>query len=113
MLRSLGKLRHVVNIVQPSTTADSRGQRTGSDTAILSDVPCEIKPLGGREAEVAHQLYAGANAKIRLYSDPSITLTTKMMVVEQGTNRRFGIGYIKDELRIGSEVELLCTEIIG
>ena len=106
-------MRHIVNIVQPSTAVDARGQRTGSDTAILSDIPCEIKPLGGRELEVAHQLYPSATAKINLYSDPSITLKTSMVVVEQGTNKRFGIGYIKDQLRNGFEVELLCSEAIG
>lgn len=112
MLRGLNALRHIVKIVSPSLSLDSRGQRTGSDTDILDNVPAAIKPLSGRELEKAHQLYPNASASIEFYSDPSIAITTTMAIVEKHTSKRFEIGYVQDVLRNGERLTCLVSEVL-
>lgn len=68
--------RHAVTILRPSTTVDSRGQLSGSATTVVSDVPCSIEQLSGRELELARQRMANATLRVRMFSDPAWRLTT-------------------------------------
>jgi hypothetical protein len=104
--------RHVLNLVQKSTSQDTRGQPTGSDTVIVANVFCSIDSITGRQSEIAHQLYPSATKTIRCTLDSGTTVNTNMAWVEVATGKRFEIGYVHDELRYGMEIETLCSEVL-
>ena len=101
-------MRHTVTIKLPSTTLDSRGQITGSDTTVASSVWCSIEPLRGTELETARKVYADATLRVRLYADSAYTLTTKHYLVFG--SRNLNIGYIANFQEIGLGLELICGE---
>lgn len=105
--------RHLCNIVRPSTTRDSRGQTTGSSTVVAVDVPFGLRPLQGRERELARKEYASATVAVTMHLDPRWALTPKDSFVRVGgskSGQALNIGYIKDNETDGVETEIICGE---
>lgn len=105
-----GSLRHYVTIRRPSAEYGSRGQvQAGQDESLLSDVPCEIEQLSGRQLEFARQQFATATHRVRMYRDPANPLSAKdYLVLADG--RRLHIGAVDDVNLTGLEYVLLCGE---
>lgn len=101
-----------MNLVQKSTSQDSRGQPTGSDTVVCANVFCSIQSLTGRQSEIANQLYPSASKTISCILDSSIAINDKMTWVEVATSKRFEIGYVRDDERHGTMIETLCSEVL-
>ncbi len=99
--------RHRVDIYLPSTSVDSRGQRTGADDLKLEAVPAEITTLTGRQLEVARQVVSNATHQVKMRW-PGFTLNTKHYL--QFGTRKLQIGHIDDSEHIGRELTLLVGE---
>lgn len=111
MINGWKGLRHFIDIKTPASGVDNRGQRTGSDVDYLTNIPCEIRNLSGRDAEIARQLFPTATVSIRMMADSSYSINANHVVIEQANSRRLAIGYVNDKHRNGVEIELLCSEI--
>ena len=105
-----GSLRHQVDIYRPSASIGSRGQRTGSPTLLLAEVPCSIETLSGLEMIRAQKQFADATHRVHLHADPDTPLTPRDYLLF-GT-RTLNIGAIEDVDQIGVECVLLCKEDI-
>jgi len=105
--------RHVCDIKRPSETRDSRGQVTGTDTTIAVDVPFSLKPLTGRERELARQEFADASSLVNIHLDPAWGVTPADYLVRRGgvlSGRSLAIKYIRDDETSGLNTEMLCGE---
>lgn len=100
--------QHYVTIKRPSTTLGTKGQRSGSDSTLLENVPCSIETLSGRELELARQTVADATHRVIMWADPSNPLLTSDYLV-LGT-RTLRIGHFDDVDQQGLEYMLLCVE---
>lgn len=108
MLRT-GRLRHRVDVKLPTTSLGSRGQRSGSDTLVVSDVPCEIVTLSGRELELARQTYPRASLLVTMWR-PGLDITSQHYL--QFGSRRLEIGAVVDEDQLGLKYLLTCGEAV-
>ncbi len=99
--------RHRVNVFLPSTSVDSRGQRTGADAIKASNIHAEITTLSGRQLEQARQVVSDATHRVKM-RHPGVTLTTKHYL-KFGT-RTLHIGYIDDDGQQSREYTLICGE---
>lgn len=107
--------RHFGDIARPPTTLDSRGQLDTSvaDTVVAVEVPFSLKPLRGRELEIARQTFAEATVRVTMHVDPDWALTVKDKIVRRSgpnTGRELKVGYIFDEEMVGQETAMLCGE---
>ncbi|HUQ68745.1 MAG TPA: head-tail adaptor protein [Planctomycetaceae bacterium] len=109
MIRA-GTLRHVVNVMKPAENSNTRGQPTGEDEVYIKDVPCSIEPLGGRESEIARQVFESATAKVKFYGDPNRPISRSHYL--QFGSRRLEIGDVKDVEQNGIVIELLVGEVV-
>ena len=99
-------LRHVCTLqTYTSTGTDGRGQPTGSwgDTA---EVRCRIKPLGGRNAEYANQLYAAATHEILMRYRSDVTRTNRLVL----GSRIFTIGSVQSVDELDRWLRLMVKE---
>lgn len=104
-------MRHFIDVYTPPTDFDSRGQKDGSYTRIMQNVPAKIAYLSGREVETAHQLFPNATVKIEFYADASFTLNTSQKIIDTGTSKEFQIGHITDKQLNGLHITALCQEV--
>lgn len=100
--------RHQADLKLPSTSVDSLGQRTGADSTILADVPCEIVQLTGLELIRARKIYPEATHSVKLWGDPDIQITSRHYML-WGT-RKLYVGGVVDLENNGIKLELLCKE---
>ena len=100
--------RHQVDIYEPATTLDNRGQVTGSDTRVMRDVPASITQVSGLELIRARKLMADATHTVEINADPAITITPRHYLLF-GT-RQLNIGATVDEENTGVELTLICQE---
>jgi SPP1 family predicted phage head-tail adaptor len=105
---SPGQMRHQVSIYLPSTSVDAYGRRTGSDTAVLADVPASVEQLTALELIRARQVYAEATHRVRCTLYPDHGITSKHYL-KFGT-RKLNVGAVVDAENVGVEIELLCKE---
>lgn len=103
-----GTLRHQVAIYRPTTTLGSRGQRSGADTLLLSNVPCSIETLSGLELIRARKQFAESTHRVRMFADPDTPLTPRDYLIFG--SRTLNIGAIDSVDNIGVEYILLCKE---
>lgn len=106
----VGRKRHIVSILLPSTELDGRGQITGDPTTVLEDVPCSIEQLAGLELIRAQKIFAEATHRVRMFGDPDHPLSSQHYLLF-GT-RQLNIGAVIDADNIGVEIELLCKEAL-
>lgn len=105
MIKS-GEYRHYATIETPTQTGTGlRGQPIIAWTAFACDVPIAIKPLAGKEAEIARQLVATATHRIKLRHYAGLSETMRINFA----GKYFNIGWVKDDF-IRHETELVCTE---
>lgn len=106
--------RHYCDITRPSTTLGSRGQLSGADTNVATNVPFSLKPLRGRELEIARQQFAEASVIVTVHLNRDWALTVKDKIVRKTgphLDRALNIGYIRDnEHDTERDVELVCGE---
>lgn len=111
-------MRHYVDILDPTSSTGSRGEAIPGTRVLMSEVPCSITPLSGREGEIARQIVAQATHTVELRG-PIAGLSTKSSLREIGNMRQAAtgpvarimhIGNIDDPLRTGHELTLLVTE---
>jgi|TARA_R100000093_G_scaffold65218_1_gene36193 head-tail adaptor len=105
--------RHIGDIMRPSTTLDSRGQLTGSDTTVATGVYFSLKPLNGREREIARQEFADASVLVTMHIDLDWSLTTKDKILRRSgphSGRALNIGFIRDDETFGLDTEIVCGE---
>ena len=103
--------RHICDIVRPNTALTQRGQRPvqdpAADTVVASNVLYSREPLRGRELELARQIDAQMNERVRLYVDPSWDLTSDDYLRDLTTDEVLNIGdIVYDE---GIQVEAIMT----
>jgi len=102
-------MRHQVTIKRPSTSVDSRGQRTGDPSTVIANWPCEIKQLSGLELIRAKKLFTDATYEVRGYDDPGAPIAATDYI-EFGS-RTLHIGEVVDLTdETGVEIALLCKE---
>lgn len=111
MALQAGKLREIVDVMQPADAIGSRGQQIGHDTVYIPQVPCSIETLNGSESDAARQVYAEVTHRVRMYGDPSKPLT-HAMYLKTWSGRKLNIGFINDVQQNGVELELLCGEVV-
>jgi SPP1 family predicted phage head-tail adaptor len=103
-----GTFRHQADLKLPSTSVDKYGQRTGADTTVIAAIPCEIQQLTGLELIRARKIYAEATHSVKLWGDPSITITARHYLLFGA--RKLFVGGVVDRENTGVELELLCKE---
>lgn len=106
---------HIGDIKRPATGVDSRGQVTGVDTTVASSVPFALRPLRGREREIARQEFASASVMVTMHTDPTWALTSEDKIVRtSGPNsgRELNIGYVFDEELDGRDTKIICGEAV-
>ncbi len=102
-------LRHVVTVMRPSEATDSRGQTQGNPETIISEWPCSIETLNGREVVQARTVFATVTHRVTdLYLDPTKRLKAKDYLMLNG--RRLNIEFPNDTQQNGVRWEALCNE---
>jgi head-tail adaptor len=104
------RMRHTVDIMEPATALDDRGQENG-DTVYLAGIPCSIEPLSTREQEAARQIYADATYRVKFYGDPKKPITHRHWL--RWGERRLEIGSAVDVRMNGTEWECVCGEVVA
>lgn len=106
-----GKLRHYVNVMQPTDAEGTRGEREGQDKTVRQGVPCSIETLSGRELELARSTYPDATYKVVMRADP-LRQVTSVMYLTGGTlgKRRLYIAFPNNIDQKNFELHLLCSE---
>lgn len=102
-----GKLRHRVAITRETRTADSFGQLTDATPETVGTVWAEIRPLSGKEMEIARQLRAETTHRIRMRRTYAVLPTDYLLF----GSRRFNILEITDFDERGIELSILASEI--
>lgn len=106
-------MRHVVNVIRPTSAEGSIGQLQGKPDVLLANVPCSIRPVSGRESEEARQNGVTATLIVELYGDPRKPITeSDWLAVHPITDppRKLNIAYINDKQQNGIELTLFCGE---
>jgi len=106
-----GDLNRMVDVMEPATALDDRGQDGASDTVYLAKVPCSIEPINAAENEIAHQMQANRTYKVKFYGNPSKPITHRHWLRHLG--RRLEIGSAVDVKMNGTEWELVCGETVA
>jgi SPP1 family predicted phage head-tail adaptor len=104
------RMQHQVDIMEPASALDDRGQDGASDTVYLAKVPCSIEPINAAESEIAHQIQANRTYKVQFYGNPKKPITHRHWLRYQ--NRRLEIGSAVDVKMNGTEWELICGETV-
>lgn len=114
---NISSMLHVVDVLEPVEALDSRGQLAGSPKVYMRNVPCSIKPLSGREAEIARQLVPLATLQVEMWGEPSLPIDERMKLRQHGGKKRadgtdllIEVQFVNDLKRNGCELQLLCTE---
>jgi SPP1 family predicted phage head-tail adaptor len=105
-----GKLIHQVDIMEPASALDDRGQDGATDTVYLAKVHCSIEPINAAESEIAHQIQANRTYKVQFYGNPKKPITHRHWLRYLG--RRLEIGSAVDVKMNGTEWELICGETV-
>lgn len=105
--------RHFVTLMRPTRQLDSRGQVTGDDFLIASEVYASVEPLNGRELELAQQQFAAASTRVRLYVDENWGLAPPDYLLREAGGPRLNIGHIAYDREIEREAVLTCGEEAG
>lgn len=103
------QLRHRMALQEwTETGTDEYGHSTGNWGNITgqSYLWADIKPVGERFSEYAHQLYSLATHRIRVDYRSDITAAKRLKYGD----RIFWIGHIRDPDELGISLELLCSE---
>ena len=103
-----GKYRHRVTIKRPSASLGARGQRTGEDETVATEVPAAITALGGEELVQARQVFARARYRVELRFNPTLDLTEQHYL--EFRSRRLNIGMVTNVNEENVEWTLLCAE---
>lgn len=103
-----GKLRHRVNIVRETHSPDGFGELIPSGETIVSTQWAEVKPLQGRELEIARQLRAETTHRITLRRGSEILPSDRITFKD----RRFEILEVIDTEERGIEIRILASEIM-
>lgn len=111
MIKNSGKLRNFIDVYLPSTDKSNRGQRTGSATKVMENVPASFQDLSGNEMVIAHQLFAAATCRFEFYGSIGTTITAKHTITDTGSGRQFAIGYVKTMDLTGNYYSVLCSEV--
>lgn len=111
------RMVHQVDVMEPPSNKDDRGQEQGQDAVYMAKVPCSIEPLTTRELETARQTYAAATYMVKMYGKPSLPITHRhwlrqKSVSKPGEYRRLEIGSALDVKQNGTEWELTCGEVV-
>lgn len=108
MLKSIGKLRHKVNIISRSQTGTGdRGQGEYTDTTLFSNVPASIHTLSGRELETSRQLVSDAKYKITVRYHSGIDETQRIV----WGNNIYQIGHISNPEQRNLWLILTCSQV--
>lgn len=113
MLTAPGAKRHQVNVMLPPRAdqtggLDRHGQRRGTPTTVLANVPAAIEQLQGLELVRAQRIYAEASYRVTLTLYPGHGLTSRHYLL-WGT-RTLHVGAVLDEDGTSQDVVLLCGE---
>lgn len=106
-MRNLG---HIVRVLRPTQTLDEYGQLAGRDTVIFRDWPCSIETLSGRKADEAHTIVAEATHSVEGWGNPANNISVKDYLLFGA--RRFDVQHVNDVRLNGTELKLLCTEVL-
>ncbi len=103
--------RHLVDIEGPPGNLDERGSPVDA-RVLMRRVPCAIKLLSGREAEVARMRLPSATAMISLHGpiaglDAGCVLL-EHPIVDKVPKARWHVGFVDDPTRVGKDLHLLC-----
>lgn len=104
-----GRLRHRIDIRQPSTERDTYGEPVVT-WSTLDTVWASVEPMNGKEVFKAGQILDLIPTKIVIrYRDD---MTTKMRVrwVKDATTRYFKIHHILNPMERDKEMTLVCVE---
>lgn len=102
-----GRLRHRVTLLKPARTTDGYGQVKTSSSPV-GTYWAWVRPLRGREAEVARQLRADLTHAVTLRYVGAIGAEDSLLFRGRGLNIRSVIDV--DERR--REINLLCVEVL-
>lgn len=103
-----GKLRHYVTLQnKQATTTGSRGQVTNTWEDTQGNIPAEIVTLNGREAEIARQMVASADTRVRLRYVANVTPASRFV----WESRVFNILWVNNTDQRNRELVCLCQEV--
>ena len=105
--------RFVGDVIRSPTTKSASGLPTGPDTVIASNVMFAMRPLRGREIELARQQFAGASVRVTLHLDRAWGLTPADKIIYRGgplDGQILNIGHIADDGTLGLDTVLTCSE---
>ncbi len=103
-----GRLGHIVDIQEATETQDEYGSMGRTWETILAR-RAFVKPLSGREAEVARQIVATATHEVRMRY---LSMLTPAHRLQFGT-RTFEIGQKLNVDERNRELVLICTEQVA
>lgn len=99
-------LRHVVNVMRPTTALDERGQLQGSDETITASWPCSIEVLSGSKAQTERMTIPTATHRVMGWKNPNKPLKDKDYIV--WGDHKFTIELIDD---VTDKLTLVCSEV--
>ena len=103
-----GRLRHLVEIWNPTTTADAMGGRTAAYT-LAESVYAEVMPLSAKEYFANQQVQSTVTHRVRMRYTSN--LTPKSRIVHD--SRTFEVTYYRNVEERDEMVEAMCTEATG
>lgn len=103
-----GRLRHRLELQAPAEVADSFGQRRKTWTTV-GTYWGEVRPLAGREAEVARQTRADLTHAVTTRGGPAVTPKHRWLF----EGRVLQVHSALDVGERGRQVDMLCQEILA
>lgn len=104
-----GKYRHRVRVMNPNRAANDFNEEIPGYDVTFCQRWAEIITSSGRELFAAQQIHPMTTAIVKMRSDEQTRLITTDMRIQYGT-RNFNISAVWDEMNIGKEIVMWCTE---
>jgi SPP1 family predicted phage head-tail adaptor len=102
-----GKLRHEIEIQQPSETQDAYGEPTGSWSTFAA-VRASVEPLQGREFFASQQMQAEVTTRFRIRWISGVSPSMRILF---GT-RLFNISAVINPDEKNHELHIMAVEVI-
>lgn len=104
-----GKLRHRIQILQPSSTQDTAGGFTLGNSTVLRTVWGTIESMSGQEKFLARQFESNVTHSVYIRYDKNFLVTSEMQIGYD--TRTFQIEAILNPDERHKILQLLCVEL--
>jgi len=107
-------MRHYANIMRPTDSEGTRGEREGEDPVYIREWPFSYKQLSGAVSEEVHSSFGYAAGQLEGIADPSRQVTPGFFLTGGSLGaRRFDIVAVEDKGGMGRVWVMTYQEVIG